>query len=291
MAALNAEQIQALGRDPGQAAMCRTDNIQQYLKRRESRIGRASKMKIGMSAIVTPIADFDPRAFDLDDKLHRIRTSCRSEWTTEKLVKLIEIPHMRRIGILQWLQVLVNYIPMLASLKPEIARRFRTIGLGAISPLPKGERTPVHPLATVAKNENVTSEFRDALLDFLAQLGQHDEDFIERLIFFAGDGLTYERLLQIKSYMKDQSNSLRRFDLIEPLLETWHTGWTNLSQNYETHWGDLSHHDPSTLGHSATKIGQKKPSNLKKVDYYPALYTAFLVLDARMLDCWRYVVV
>ncbi|KAK7687034.1 hypothetical protein QCA50_009534 [Cerrena zonata] len=73
MAAINAEQIRALGRDPGRAAMCRTDNIQQWLKRRESRIGRASKMKIGMSAIVTEIADFDAYAFDVDDKLYRIR--------------------------------------------------------------------------------------------------------------------------------------------------------------------------------------------------------------------------
>ncbi|KAK7687036.1 hypothetical protein QCA50_009536 [Cerrena zonata] len=216
-----------------------------------------------------------------------IRTSQRCDWTTEKLVKLIDISHMRRIGILQWLQVLVNYVPALAYLKPEIARRFRSVEHGAILPLPRNERTLVHPLSTVAKNENITSEFRDALLDFFTQLGQHDQDFVNRLIFVAGDGLTYERLLQIKSYMKDQTNSLRRFDLIEPILETWHTGWTNLSQNFETHWGDSSHRDPSTLGHSATKINQKKPSNLKKVDYYPALYSAFLVLDARMLDCWR----
>ena len=287
MAALNADIIRDLGRSADRAAMMRTDNIQQYVKRREQRVGRGNRMKIGMSAIITEVEDFDPRAFDLDDKLERIRQGKRAALTTEQLVAWIDHHHMQIIGALQWVQVLVNYIPQLAKFKSEVSRHFRTKGMGGIMPLPQGRKTHVYPLSTVAKNENVTTEFHDALLDFLKQLGQEDDDFVLRLLPILGDGLTYERLLQIKSYMKDQGNSLRRFEIIEPWLETWHTGWTNLSQNFETHWGDATNGDPSSLGHSATKVGQKKPINLKKVDYYPAAYMAFLVLDVRMLDCWR----
>ncbi|KAF6748295.1 hypothetical protein DFP72DRAFT_1074559 [Ephemerocybe angulata] len=45
--------------------------------------------------------------------------------------------------------------------------------------------------------------------------------------------------------------------------------------------------DPSTSGHSSTVIGRAPPANLKKVDYYPAVDLLYLVLDTRMLDCWR----
>lgn len=75
---------------------------------------------------------------------------------------------------------------------------------------------------------------------------------------------------------------------VKSLLEWWHTEWTDLSWIFESHWGDLSAQDPSSLGHSAAKIGRKKPSNLKKVDFYTSSDLAFLVLDVHMLDCWRY---
>jgi len=49
--------------------------------------------------------------------------------------------------------------------------------------------------------------------------------------------------------------------------------------------------DPSSLGHSAAKIiGRKKPTNLKKVDYHQHSQLAYLILDVRILDCWRFVI-
>ncbi|KAF9522129.1 hypothetical protein CPB83DRAFT_840712 [Crepidotus variabilis] len=75
--------------------------------------------------------------------------------------------------------------------------------------------------------------------------------------------------------------------IVQPLLEEWHFEWTNLSQFFEAHWGPPLSKDPSRLGHSAEKIGRKQPSNQKKVDFYPNCDLAFLVLDARLLDCWR----
>ncbi|THG93874.1 hypothetical protein EW026_g7477 [Hermanssonia centrifuga] len=285
LAKLDGEFIRTLGTAPNRAPMMRTDNIQQYLKRREMRMGKTNQMKIGMSAMVNEIEDFNPIAFDLDDKLKRIRESKRRELTTEKLLDMIDGDHSICVGVLQWLQVLVNYIPQLEKMKGEITKLYRTEG--AKIPLPRKRKTAIYPLATVAKNENITTEFRDALLDFLSQIGQHDSHFNRRLVLVGGDGLTYERLLQIKSYLGSQDNELRRFDLIEPFLENWHTGWTQLSLTFESHWGEPLTKDPSKLGHSASKIGQKKPVNVKKVDYYPAAYMAYIVLDVRMVDCWR----
>lgn len=102
--------------------------------------------------------------------------------------------------------------------------------------------------------------------------------------------MTFEKILSIKEFLQLHDNEFDRLEILDPLLEWWHTLWTDLSRLYGCHWGaDLSH-DPSSLGHSAAKIGRKKPSNLKKVDYYQHSQLAYLVLDVRILDCWRFVI-
>ena len=65
-------------------------------------------------------------------------------------------------------------------------------------------------------------------------------------------------------------------------LHTTKSVWSDIGT-----WGESLSTDPSTLGHSAAKIGRSQPANLKKVDYYPHSELAYLILDIRMLDCWR----
>lgn len=151
--------------------------------------------------------------------------------------------------------------------------------------------TKVHPLVTSGKNEVVITELKDTLLDFFTQIGQTREDHLRRLIMVDRDGLTYEKMHPLKKYMQYHEHEFERFELIKPELEVWHTESTNLSRIFETHWSCPLSIDPSMLGHSARKIGRQTPSNLKKVDYYPSARLENLVLDVRMLDCWRYVFV
>lgn len=286
LAQTDAQFVLDLGRDPNRGLSLRSDNIQQYVVRREARIGRASTMKIGMSAIVTEIIDYDPVVFSVEDKLRRLKETKRGELTVSQLLDMIDIGHARRVGTIQWLQVLVTYIPQLASMKPKVAELYRTDG--AHTPAPRrNHRTTVYPLGTVAKNENVTTEFRDALLDFLEQGGQTPGDSQRRIIPCGGDGLTFERTVQIKMLMRFHDDPVKTFHILDPFLETWHTGATHLNSCYETHWGETLTSDVSKLGHNANKIGRQGPSNLKKVDYYPGIDLIYLVLDVRMLDCWR----
>jgi len=147
--------------------------------------------------------------------------------------------------------------------------------------------TNVHPLATSRKNEVVITELKDALLDFFAQIGQMRENYLCRHIMVGGDGLTYEKMLLLKKYMQLHGNEFENFKLVEPELKIWHMEETNLSRLFETHWGAPLSQDPSTLGHSARKIGCMAPLNLKKVDYYPSVQLDYLVGDVHMLDCWR----
>ncbi|KAL0564105.1 hypothetical protein V5O48_017952, partial [Marasmius crinis-equi] len=137
----------------------------------------------------------------------------------------------------------------------------------------------IHPLTTNGKNETVTPELKDALLDFLGQAGQTPESHQRRLFPVGGDGLTYQKINELKQYLQLHPNELEGLDIVEPQLKWWHTQATDITRIFQTHWGPPLSRDPSTLGHSARKIKRKEPANLKKVDYYPSVQLMHLVLD------------
>ncbi|KAJ3553132.1 hypothetical protein NM688_g3779 [Phlebia brevispora] len=280
-----AEKIRELGQSGVKAGIVRFDNVQRWLKQREMRMGREEHMKIGVAATVAEMIDFDAEALELDYKLASIAENKRKDLTADSFMMLIDHKYMELIGELQWLETLVNTVPQLRKYKPDLAKIRRSEGAKLRIPV---HRTVVHPLKPVAKNEAITTELRDTLYDFLKQLGlEPDKPFKRRIVFIGGDGMSFEKTILIKYYLQFQDGELRSLIIVQPFLELWHTVWTNLSMIFECHWGEPLTKDPSRLGHSAAKIGQKTPSNLNKVDYYPASYLAYLVLDARMLDCWR----
>ncbi|KAI0713539.1 hypothetical protein C8Q76DRAFT_796499 [Earliella scabrosa] len=284
LAKQDAEELVRIGRDEALWGVLRGDNVQEFEKVYDPRIGRESKMKVGLAATYAEVFDFIPAAADLDDRLRRIEENKRAELTVSQLVDMVDFDHIEAAFELQWVQVLTNYIPCLAKYKPDVAKLYETDGAKLRVP---PRKTRIHSLATMAKNEAVTTELRDAVVDLLQQIGQHEEDYTRRLVPVGGDGLTFEKIVQLKNLLRFQDSEFRRLDIVLPFLETWHTQWTFLCLIYETHFGTALSNDPATLGHSASKINQKEPPNLKKVDYYPYLYLLFIVLDARMLDCWR----
>ncbi|KAF7797543.1 hypothetical protein EIP86_008743 [Pleurotus ostreatoroseus] len=276
--------LRELGESDTKAGIIRFDNVQRWAKQREMRMGREDRMNIGVAATVAEVIDFDPEAFDLDEHLSRIAKNERKNLTVDKLLDMIDMDHLCLMGELQWLETIVVYIPRLNKYRSDLAKVRKTEGAKMRVEV---HRTVVHPLGTVAKNEAITVELRDALLDFLAQMGIKDGYVKRRIVFVGGDGMSFEKTIILQYYCQFQDGPLRTLAVIEPFLEIWHTVWTFLSSIYETHWGEPLTKDPSRMGHSATKIGQKTPSNLKKVDFYPASYTAYTILDARILDCWR----
>ncbi|KAI9066783.1 hypothetical protein FKP32DRAFT_1565201 [Trametes sanguinea] len=280
------EEVEELGRCEARWPILRFDNVQQYHKQRELRLGRENAMKIGVAGYVAEALDFVPAAADLDDRLRRMAENKRSELTVDQLTELIDFEHHEKVSVLHWLQVLVSYVPVLASHRSTVAELFRSDAMKLRAPC-HNQKTRIRPLKTVAKNEAVTTELRDTIEDFLEQLGQRAEDYTRRILPMGGDGLTFEKLVQLKNYLQFQDTEFDRLDMVMPFLEIWHTLWTYLSTVFETHYGEPLNANPSTLGHNAAKINQPPPPNLKKVDYYSGLYLMNTVLDARMLDCWR----
>jgi hypothetical protein len=87
------------------------------------------------------------------------------------------------------------------------------------------------------RNKAKTTELKDALLDFLNQMGQRDGNYLRKLLPVGGDGLTHEKILQLKRYMQFHGDELQSLELLVPMLELWHLEWTDLIRLFEVHWG------------------------------------------------------
>ncbi|KAJ7508161.1 hypothetical protein B0H11DRAFT_2185164 [Mycena galericulata] len=236
------------GRLTTQAKAIIFDNVQHFQRQRDLRIGRENTMIIGIAGTFFSFT-VDVAALDVLDKRHRILHSRRPSITVHDLLQLIDQPHLKRIGILQFLESLSNYIPEASIYKKEIYIRYRT----RVSKLqvPPG-KTPISPLATSGKNEASISELKDGLLDFL-ELGQTEADYDSQLFFGGGDGMSYNNMLLLKKYLQNHKDPFQSFELLRPVLQLWHTFSTDLCRICETHWGDPLNDNPATLGHSAKK--------------------------------------
>lgn len=164
-------------------------NSQHFRRQRERRIGRENVMVMGISGTFIQIL-VTSSALDPLDKRYRISFNLRRTVTVEQLLGMIDFPHLRNVGILQFIQALATYIPEAAIYKSEIALRYRTRCRKRQVPLEKSE---IHPFASSGKNEAYIPELKDALLDFQQQLGQTEDDFDDRLWFCGGDGMSYNK--------------------------------------------------------------------------------------------------
>ncbi|CAL1706858.1 unnamed protein product [Somion occarium] len=285
MARYEAELVCAHGRDPNTAGSICADNVQNYLLQRDARIGRENTINIGIAATYIEAVEMDMKAFSLEEKRRCIAQNLRKDVSVEALRDLIDRRHWENIGLLHWLRVLTHYVPEASIHKEHVSLLFRTRCKKQTVPV---QASKIHPLATSGKNETIITELKDALVDLLAQIGQQrDDHLLDRILLLAGDGLTFEKILLLKQLLQFHDNDFDTLSFIQAVLAMWHTGWTDLNRLIESHWGKLSSHDPSTLAHNAARIKRPTPSNLKKVDYNSGIDLVYLILDARMLDCWR----
>jgi hypothetical protein len=261
------------------------DNVQHYERAWEERMWRSSKLIIGTAATSAEVAFTTPAAFCLDDKLKRVAEGQRKRLTVYTLKGLVDTTHRMTVYELHWVRTLVFSIPELAAYKPLVIKLFTDTPRSLR--IPSDHRTRTQPVKSNGYNETVYAELLAAVLDILAQHGVTKESYHRILALLGGDGLTYEKLLALKNFLQHHPDDFDSLRILHPYLELWHLIWTDLSRICSTHWGDLTLGDPSTLAKSANQISRKAPPNFGKVDYYKYSDTVFLVLRARMLDCWR----
>ncbi|KAJ7685894.1 hypothetical protein B0H17DRAFT_1204590 [Mycena rosella] len=262
------------------------DNVQQYCRQRDHRIGRQDVLKIGTAATAILLEDCAPGAFDLQDHLERVMRQERRELTTELLFEDIDWPYIQDLMALNWVRILVNFIPQLAHLRKEVSALFKS---DAMTKLRLRLRTSLmQPLGTNAERETETQGMMRAILDFMKQMGL-DETALYNLIFIArGDGASVAAMWRIQKFLAAHPSHYKAFrNLVPPGSEAWHTRWTQLNAMAANHYGPVSSSDPSFLSKSATAAGAKRPTNLKKVDFFPTSRSMQLFYEARVLDCFR----
>ncbi|TRM62009.1 hypothetical protein BD626DRAFT_362119, partial [Schizophyllum amplum] len=281
----SASKALSYGPDPGVLAVLRFDNVHSYLMQRDMRIGREHRLITGLygaAYLAEWYVNID--AFRLEDKRAAIDEGKRRTVTTRKLYNLIDHDHIATVLTLEFLRALTQHIPELRHLAPAVSDLYKT--KAAKIPL-EPRRTTVRPLGSASKNEMYYTELRDFLLDMFEQTGQNSEKFKPLLQPVGGDGLTYEKLLDLQSMLQFEGNAFDSMERVLPMLEGFHKDLTELCNIFQTFYGTSLTTDYSTLGHSATKLGRRRPADLKKIDYYSGLQLVFLTLDCRLLDCWR----
>lgn len=285
-----AKKLAAIGNDPGCGLDLVFDNVQTYAKQWEKRIGREDVMKVGMAATAVEIVNFNPEVVKLERRRQLVGVGKKKKvaLTVDSILSLLNADHAQTVGALHWLQILTTYVPQLEPYKGQVRETFRTQLPTSMRLDREGvRRSTVHPLATSAKSETSIGEFKDGLVDFLQQMGQTPSNHQDRIVFAGGDGLTFEKLGNLKRAMQTQDSPFETFEILQPYLQLWHTEWTDLCRLFTAHFREERSMDPSTLAHSSAKIGFKRPANPAKVDYYPGSHHVYRVLDARILDCWR----
>ncbi|KAJ7786934.1 hypothetical protein B0H13DRAFT_1936760, partial [Mycena leptocephala] len=143
-------------------------------------------MVIGISATFIQKL-VEATALDPVDKRFRISLNLRQTMTVDDILSLINFPHLRQVGILQFIEAIATYIPAGSIYRKEVLLRYRT--RCQIRQLPL-EADDINPLACSGKNEAYIPELKDAMLDFLHQIDQTEEDFDDQLcIYFECDDL------------------------------------------------------------------------------------------------------
>ncbi|KAJ7774511.1 hypothetical protein DFH07DRAFT_952214 [Mycena maculata] len=236
------------------------DNVQQYCRQHDHRIGREDALKIGTAATAILLEDCAPGAFDLQDHLDWVMHRERKDLTTDALLGDIDWPYIQELMTLHWVLILVMFIPQLAHLRKEVSALFRSDKMTKLCL--RWRISVMQALGTNSEWETETQGMMRVILDFCKQMGL-DKKALENLIFMAFR------------------------NLVPPGPKVWHTRWTQLNALATNYYDSVASADPSSLSKSASAAGAKRPANLKKVDFFPTSRSMQLFFEARVLDCWR----
>ncbi|KAJ7692191.1 hypothetical protein B0H17DRAFT_1200535 [Mycena rosella] len=262
------------------------DNVQENSPVYEHGLGRENQLKVGTACTTVRLLDCKPGAFNATDHIGRVLQQARQTMTTENVYESIDWPHNWSVAELQFTRVFADYTPHLSFLLPEISARFRTppIAKHRIDP---NRETPVQPTGTNGEREVETQGMARALLDFDQQSGIDPDKCDNILSWVRGDGASHATIMRLKKYLAVTPNIYKSFRNVISTPETWHKKATDLNACASNHYGPAASKDPSSLSRSSDAANMKRPTDLKKCDFYPTSRSMTMIWDARVLDCWR----
>ncbi|EJD47501.1 hypothetical protein AURDEDRAFT_62180, partial [Auricularia subglabra TFB-10046 SS5] len=265
------------------------DNAQHYGAQYDVRAGRADIMYKGVVGTLLIWQDCPPSALDETavNALVAAQKAGPGDLSWRDIVADIDRAFIETTGEIHWLDVVVSRCtPLRAAYQEHVALLFAT--KAHKHQIPTTRRTVAHPLRSNAHDPSLATGLKDAVMDFYSeQLGITPDNWSPRLMFFSGDGGTFEGLGRLKKYSQIAPTPYERLEWLGKQLHLWHTKWTASSCTFNNNWGSDRSVDPSYLGNNARIIKRKTPSNLKKIDFARDSETMFTIGENRMLDCWR----
>ena len=262
------------------------DNVQEYSPVHEHGFGRENQLKVGTACTVFFYADCKPGAFNANDHIARIIKQERQMMTTESIFQSIDWAHNQSVSEHHFVRVLAEYTPQLNHLTSEISARFRTAPL-AKHRMRENRTTLVQPIGTNAEREIETQGMARALVDFDQQMGIDPAKCDNILFWVRGDGASHATLMRLQRYMSVTPDIYKSFRNVISTPEWWHNKSTFLNCTAANHYGPATSKDPSSLSRSSNAANMKRPSDLKKCDFYPTSRSMSMIWEARVLDCWR----
>jgi hypothetical protein len=262
------------------------DNVQEYSPVYEHGLGRDNQLKVGTACTAVRYEDCKPGAFNADDHVARVIAQERQTMTAESIFSSINWTHNQAVACLHFVRVLAEFVPEL-TLRAQITTRFRTAPT-AKHLLPEDRKTINQPIGTNTEHELELKGMRAAFSDFDPQLGVEPEKSDNILSWVRGDGASHATIMRLKKYLVTTENIYHSFRNVISTPETWHTKATDLNSCASNHFGPAASKDPSSLSRSSNAANMKRPTDLKKCDFYPTSRSMTLIWEARVLDCWRY---
>ncbi|KAJ7110688.1 hypothetical protein C8R44DRAFT_934414 [Mycena epipterygia] len=263
------------------------DNVQEYSPVYEHGLGRENQLKVGTACTAFRYIDCKPGAWDASDHIARVIKQERQTMTAENVFDNIDWSQNHNVTDLHFVRVLSEFSPHLHPLSTEISARFRT------PPIAKHRlrvcKRVVQPLATNSEREVETGGMARALLDFDEQMGVEPEKSDNILSWVRGDGASHATIMRLKKYLAVTQDVYKSCRNIISTPETWHTKATDLNSCASNHYGPAASKDPSSLSRSSNAANMKRPTDLKKCDFYPTSRSMIMIWEARILDCWRLV--
>ncbi|KAJ7016698.1 hypothetical protein C8F04DRAFT_1244801 [Mycena alexandri] len=260
------------------------DNVQQHSPVYEHGLGRENQLKVGTACTAFRYDDCEPGAFDAQDHIDRVLAEDRKNMTTESILKSIDWDHNDRITDLHFVRVLAEFSPHLSHLSAEISELFRTVL--AIYRIRVTKKT-VQNLSTNSEREMTSQGMQRGRGDFDKQMGIEPSKCDNLLDWIRGDGGSHATLMNLKKYLGVEPNIYESCRNVISTPETWHTKATDLNSCASNHYGPAASKDPSSLSRSSNATNMKRPTDLKKCDFYPTSRSMTMIWEARVLDCWR----
>ncbi|KAJ7162019.1 hypothetical protein C8R46DRAFT_1282301 [Mycena filopes] len=191
---LRAEIAEAMARGEREGCLL-VDNAQEYCEVYEQGIGRQSQLKVGTAGTWVRLYDCAPGAFHAKPYYDKVAQQERREVTTDKIFDDIDWDNMRAITVLHWARTLIEFVPALQHLLPEVNRKFREDY--AKRRMRADRKTTCQPFGTNSERSTETQGMHRAIQDFDNQAGIDSAEPGDLLLWIRGDGASFAAVLNL----------------------------------------------------------------------------------------------